>query len=116
MSQTDTLYGYLKKIYSENEPIFLSDIDIKDMKPVYVRQQIKKLTEDGGDYEPISYTMIYNMGLMIELTVRDIDMMTVGEIIDLVYYRANQNKKRQERQEQNADNRVKATQADYDNF
>ena len=47
MSQTDTLYGYLKKIYSENEPIFLSDIDIKDMKPVYVRQQIKKLTEDG---------------------------------------------------------------------
>jgi hypothetical protein len=60
--------------------------------------------------------MIYNMGLMIELTVRDIDMMTVGEIIDLVYYRANQNKKRQERQEQNADNRVKATQADYDNF
>ena len=60
--------------------------------------------------------MIYNMGLMIELTVRDIDIMTVGEIIDLVYYRANQNKKRQERQEQNADNRVKATQADYDNF
>ena len=47
MSQINTLYGYLKNNYSENEPIFLSDIDIKDMKPVSVRQQIKKLTEDG---------------------------------------------------------------------
>ena len=56
--------------------------------------------------------MIYNLGLTIGLTVSDIDIMTAGEIIDLAYYKINQNEKRQEEK----DNSRKATQADYDNF
>ena len=74
----------------------------------------KKLTEDGGKYEQISYTMLYNLGLLMGLTVRDIDSMTVGELIDLSYYRANQEEKRKERKQE--ENTVKATQADYDAF
>ena len=57
--------------------------------------------------------MIYNLGLTIGLTVTDIDMMTAGEIIDLAYYRANQTEERKNTQ---ADDRRKATQADYDSF
>ena len=56
--------------------------------------------------------MIYNMGLNLGLTVTDIDMMTAGEIIDLAYYRANQNQKWQE----DKNSSRKATQADYDSF
>lgn len=57
--------------------------------------------------------MLYNLGLVMGLTVRDIDSMTVGELIDLSYYRANQEEERKNRQE---DKTVKATQADYDGF
>ena len=57
--------------------------------------------------------MIYSLGLTIGLTVADIDMMTAGEIIDLAYYKANQN---EERQKAKADDRRMATQADYDSF
>jgi hypothetical protein len=58
--------------------------------------------------------MLYNLGLLMGLTVRDIDSMTVGELIDLSYYRANQEEKRKERKQE--ENTVKATQADYDAF
>ena len=47
MAQIDTVYDYLKSNYISNEPIFLSDIKIPNIKDVYVRQQLKKLTEDG---------------------------------------------------------------------
>jgi len=47
MSQVDQVYKYLKDNYEMNEPVFLSDVSIPDMKPVSVRQQFKKLTEDG---------------------------------------------------------------------
>ena len=57
--------------------------------------------------------MLYNLGLLMGLTVRDIDSMTVGELIDLFYYRANQEEERKNRKE---DKTVKATQADYDAF
>lgn len=57
--------------------------------------------------------MIYNIGLTIGLTVADIDSMTVGEIIDLAYYKANQEEKRQNKK---TDNARSATQADYDSF
>ena len=57
--------------------------------------------------------MIYNLGLTIGLTVTDIDKMTAGEIFDLMYYKANQ---AEERQKSQADDRRKATQADYDSF
>ena len=57
--------------------------------------------------------MIYNLGLAIGLNVTDIDMMTAGEIIDLAYYKANQN---EERRNAKADDRRMATQADYDSF
>ena len=40
--------------------------------------------------------------------------MTVGELIDLSYYRANQQEKHKNQQKQ--DQTVKATQADYDAF
>lgn len=58
--------------------------------------------------------MLYNLGLVMGLTVRDIDSMTVGELIDLSYYRANQEEERKNRKKE--DRTVKATQADYDAF
>lgn len=57
--------------------------------------------------------MIYHMGLILGLTIRDIDDMTVGEIIDLLYYRIEQNEKQKNQSEEKT---VKATQADYDAF
>lgn len=57
--------------------------------------------------------MIYNLGMTIGLTVADIDSMTVGEVVDLAYYKINQYDERREKQE---DNRRLATQADYDSF
>ena len=59
--------------------------------------------------------MLYNMGLILGLTVRDIDIMTVGEIIDLSTYRVNQEEKRKEEKKEK-DNGKSATQADYDSF
>lgn len=53
------------------------------------------------------------MGLTLGLTVRDIDDMTVGEVVDLAYYRANKHKEHEKARE---DDRRKATQADYDAF
>lgn len=45
--QLDIVYEYLRQNYADNEPIFLADIQIPDMKDVSIRQQIKKLTTDG---------------------------------------------------------------------
>ena len=47
MTQLEKVYEYLISNYGENEPIFLSDISIVGMKDVSVRQQLKRLTEDG---------------------------------------------------------------------
>ena len=47
MSQADTVYSYLRENYKENEPIFLSEINIPGVSYTSVRQQLKKLTEDG---------------------------------------------------------------------
>ena len=47
MKQVDIVYDFLKNNYQDNEPIFLSEIVIPGMKEVSVRQQMKKLTEDG---------------------------------------------------------------------
>ena len=55
--------------------------------------------------------MIYSLGIELGLTVSDIDEMTAGEIIDLVYYKANRAEERQK-----DDKQINATQADYDNF
>lgn len=41
------LYQYLVEKYKENEPFFLSDIQIKGMSGNNVRQQLKKLTDIG---------------------------------------------------------------------
>lgn len=41
------LYEYLTKNYRENEPILLSDIQIEGMSDGNLRQQIKKLSDDG---------------------------------------------------------------------
>ncbi len=47
MAQVDTVYAYLTENYLMNEPIFLSDLSVPGMKGVSIRQQLKKLTEDG---------------------------------------------------------------------
>ncbi|MCR5608060.1 MAG: DUF6088 family protein [Lachnospiraceae bacterium] len=47
MAQIDTVFNFLINNYNENEPIFLSNLSIPNMKDVSVRQQLKKLTEDG---------------------------------------------------------------------
>jgi DNA-binding Lrp family transcriptional regulator len=41
------VYEYIENKYKPNEPIFLAELDIPDIKPVSVRQQMKKLTEEG---------------------------------------------------------------------
>ena len=41
------LYEYLTNKYRENEPILLSDIQIEGMSDGNLRQQIKKLSDDG---------------------------------------------------------------------
>lgn len=46
MTQLEKVYEYLVNNFSENEPIFLSEIYISGMKDVSIRQQLKKLTED----------------------------------------------------------------------
>lgn len=43
----ETLYEYLLDNYTENEPIFLADLQIDGMTRTNVRQQIKKLTDTG---------------------------------------------------------------------
>ncbi len=47
MAQIDEVYSYLLKNYGQNEPVFLSELKIPGVKPVSLRQQLKKLTEDG---------------------------------------------------------------------
>ena len=57
--------------------------------------------------------MIYNLGISIGLSIADIDTMTLGEILDIAYYRANQ---REEQEQSRPDGQRNATQADYDAF
>ena len=47
MAMIETVYDYLRQNYKENEPIFLSEIRIPGVKEGTLRQQMKKLTEDG---------------------------------------------------------------------
>lgn len=47
MAQINEVYNYLEENYEPNEPIFLSDLNIPNMKPSSLRQQLKKLTEEG---------------------------------------------------------------------
>lgn len=47
MTQMEAVYVYLRENYKENEPIFLSEINIPNIKAGSVRQQLKKLTADG---------------------------------------------------------------------
>lgn len=42
-----SLYDFLLEEYGENEPIFLADIRIDGMTGTNLRQQIKKLTDEG---------------------------------------------------------------------
>lgn len=47
MAQNKTVYAFLTKTYKPNEPIFLSEVRVPGVKESSVRQQFKKLTEDG---------------------------------------------------------------------
>ena len=47
MAMIDTVYEFLRENYSENEPIFLSEISIPGVKEGTVRQQMRKLRADG---------------------------------------------------------------------
>ena len=47
MTLLNEVYNYIENKYKPNEPIFLAELDIPGMKPVSVRQQMTKLTEDG---------------------------------------------------------------------
>ena len=47
MALADTVYRYLSETYKENEPVFLSEISIPGVSNASVRQQFRKLTEDG---------------------------------------------------------------------
>lgn len=41
------LYQYLKENYEEDDPIILAELKIKDMTENNIRQQLKKLTDEG---------------------------------------------------------------------
>ena len=47
MAQIDTVYDDLKTKYRAGEPFFLSEIDVPGISDVALRQQLKKLTNDG---------------------------------------------------------------------
>ncbi len=47
MAFINEVYNYIENNYKPNEPIFLSELNIQNMKAVYIRQQMKKLTESG---------------------------------------------------------------------
>ena len=47
MTLLNEVYNYIENKYKPNEPIFLAELDIPGMKPVSVRQQMTKLTEEG---------------------------------------------------------------------
>ncbi len=47
MAMINEVYDYLKTNYKPDEPIFLSDVNIPETKPVSIRQHFKKLMEDG---------------------------------------------------------------------
>jgi len=57
--------------------------------------------------------MFYHIGLEVGLTVADIDKMTAGEILDLLYYKVN---RREEAEKQAKEKTTAASQADYDGF
>ncbi len=57
--------------------------------------------------------MIYNIGITLGLTIGDIDNMTAGEILDLLYYRANKFSDKPQKKEEKL---IPASQADYDRF
>ena len=57
--------------------------------------------------------MFYHIGLEIGLTVADIDKMTAGEILDLLYYKVN---RQEEAEKQAREKTTAASQADYDGF
>lgn len=45
MTLMDEVYSYIENNYQPNEPIFMSDLNIQGIKPVSIRQQIKRLIE-----------------------------------------------------------------------
>lgn len=47
MAKVDEVFEFLKNNYKDNEPILLSEIKVPGIKDVSVRQQLKKLTQDG---------------------------------------------------------------------
>lgn len=47
MSKINEVYDFLISKYDVNEPIFLSEISIPGMEAAVMRQQLKKLKEDG---------------------------------------------------------------------
>ena len=47
MSSINSVYDFLIKKYTANEPIFLAEVKIPGKTDASIRQQIKKLTEDG---------------------------------------------------------------------
>lgn len=47
MALMDNVYNYIESNYQPNEPIFLSELNIPGIKPVSLRQQLKKLVESG---------------------------------------------------------------------
>ena len=57
--------------------------------------------------------MFYYIGLEVGLTVADIDKMTAGEILDLLYYKVN---RQEEAEKQAKEKTMAASQADYDGF
>lgn len=48
MKKGSAIYQYLTENYKENEPFFLSNIQIEGMTKNNIRQQLKKLTDAGN--------------------------------------------------------------------
>lgn len=70
--------------------------------------RIKKLSEDGGRYVQPSYVLFLDMALKAGLSPADIEEWTPGMVVDLVFFRAN---------EQNRGEQLPPpTQAQFDDF
>ena len=72
MTLINEVYDYIVNKYSTNEPIFLTELDIPGMKPVSVRQQIKKLTDDGRlkRFDTILYSPKNNISFWLHIVSR----------------------------------------------
>lgn len=87
MNLSEAVYVYIEKNYAQNEPIFLTNLNIPSVKPVTIRQQMKKLIEEGkikqfdtGIYFiPKKSELVLNSSLSIDKVIKEKYLLNEGK-------------------------------------